>query len=88
MLSVEFVSNSGNVGAFDKHWGVSEEKRKKWQRFLGWDALIVQRRCRAVAEMSPDGVLDKPLMKSRFEMMAESNDRPQEAVVDCYQWSG
>jgi hypothetical protein len=87
VLSVEFVSNNGNVGAFDKHWGVSEEKRRKWQRFPWMGRFNCARRRRAVAEMSFDGVLDKPLMKSRFEMMAESNDRSQEAMVDCYQWS-
>jgi hypothetical protein len=32
--------------------------------------------------------LDKPLTKGRLEMMAESKDRLQEVVVDCYQWSG
>jgi hypothetical protein len=43
------------------------------------------RRRRAVAEMSFGGVLVKPLRKGRFEMMAKSKDRSQEAVVDCYQ---
>jgi hypothetical protein len=86
VLSVEFVSNSGNIGAFDKHWGGSEEKRKKWQCFPLMERFSCAR-CLAVAEVSFGGVLDKPLMKSRFEMMTESNDRPQEAVADCYQWS-
>jgi hypothetical protein len=93
MLSVEFVSNSGNVGAFDKYCRggappPSEEKRKKGQPCPWIERFNCARRCRAVAEVSFDGVLDKRLMKSRFERMAEPNDRPQEAVVDCYQWSG
>lgn len=52
MLSVEFVSNSGNVGAFDKHWGVSGGKRKKWQCFPWMGRFNCARRRRAVAEMS------------------------------------
>jgi hypothetical protein len=41
VLSVEFVSNSGNVGAFDKRWGVSKRRGRNDGVFFGWDALIV-----------------------------------------------
>lgn len=42
MLGVELVGNGGNVGAFDKHWGLVKRRGRNGSVSLGWNALIVQ----------------------------------------------